>query len=367
MADAAKEAGNAAFKAGQYDEAVRHFTAAIEGDASSHVLYSNRSAAYAKQGEFKNALLDGNKCIELAPEWGKGYSRRGAAYVGLRNWRAAKGAYEKGLEVDPSNAAMKAELAAIDARLTPSQGMPSASTSGGAGAGWSGWTPTSVAMPGAAAKSSLLWLAVVLCTFLSFVPLLGMRRGILCYRAAIGCTTVTYLAALARSFPLAFSTLKDPRFASTPEAQFLLVSLLLQLSPPLPFTLVPLACYALHNFCAANQQRLLSAPAFVSTRAAWFTSDEGVATAHSFGAIAELMVCFAAPLTVLTNGSRILLPLFFYAQYLFKRHKSHWYTQTAVRAIHEKLTALLAHRYAAPLAALYSRLVAAITFFASRQ
>jgi stress-induced-phosphoprotein 1 len=37
--------GNAAFSAGNFEEAVRHFTAAAELDPSNHVLYSNRSAS----------------------------------------------------------------------------------------------------------------------------------------------------------------------------------------------------------------------------------------------------------------------------------------------------------------------------------
>lgn len=37
--------GNAAFSAGQYDEAVKFFTSAIEVQPENHVLYSNRSAA----------------------------------------------------------------------------------------------------------------------------------------------------------------------------------------------------------------------------------------------------------------------------------------------------------------------------------
>lgn len=46
--DSHKALGNAAFSAGRYKEAVRHFSDAIAVDASNHVLYSNRSAAQAR-------------------------------------------------------------------------------------------------------------------------------------------------------------------------------------------------------------------------------------------------------------------------------------------------------------------------------
>lgn len=67
----AKNKGNAAFSAGNFDEAVKHFTEAIALDASNHVLYSNRSAAYASLGKYQEALADADKTIEIKPDWAK--------------------------------------------------------------------------------------------------------------------------------------------------------------------------------------------------------------------------------------------------------------------------------------------------------
>lgn len=102
--------GNAAFSAGKFDEAVTHFTDAIAVDPQNHVLYSNRSAAYASQQKFQEALEDAEKVVELKPDWPKGHSRLGAALHGLRRMKDAVAAYEAGLKLDPSNEQMKQGL-----------------------------------------------------------------------------------------------------------------------------------------------------------------------------------------------------------------------------------------------------------------
>lgn len=74
---AAQDQGNAAFKAGNFEEAAEHFSAAIELDSSNHVLYSNRSAAYASLKRYDAALKDARKTVDLKPDW----ARVGAAAV----------------------------------------------------------------------------------------------------------------------------------------------------------------------------------------------------------------------------------------------------------------------------------------------
>ena len=119
MSDA-KSLGSAAFKAKEFGVAAEHFTRAIDAgeDEKPAVLYSNRSACYSSQTMYKEALLDANKCIDLDPTWARGHSRRGAAYVGLKNWPSALKSYERGLELDPESANLKAEIATIKFKLS---------------------------------------------------------------------------------------------------------------------------------------------------------------------------------------------------------------------------------------------------------
>ncbi|XP_058084908.1 hsp70-Hsp90 organizing protein-like [Magnolia sinica] len=111
MADEAKSKGNAAFSAGRFSEAVRFFTEAIDLAPTNHVLYSNRSAAYASLQQYSDALADAQKTVDLKPDWAKGYSRLGAAHVGLGSLDDAIASYKKGLEIDPNNEALKSGLA----------------------------------------------------------------------------------------------------------------------------------------------------------------------------------------------------------------------------------------------------------------
>ncbi|OIV92762.1 hypothetical protein TanjilG_00896 [Lupinus angustifolius] len=124
MADEAKAKGNAAFSSGDYATAIRHFSDAIALSPTNHVLYSNRSAAYASLQNYTDALTDAKKIVELKPDWSKGYSRLGAAHIGLGQHSDAVSAYKKGLEIDPNNDALKSGLADAQAVASRSRSGP---------------------------------------------------------------------------------------------------------------------------------------------------------------------------------------------------------------------------------------------------
>jgi len=47
------------------------------------------------------------QCVEINPNWGKGYARKGAALHGARKWDEAIAAYEQGIKVEDSPALQK--------------------------------------------------------------------------------------------------------------------------------------------------------------------------------------------------------------------------------------------------------------------
>lgn len=89
------------------------FTEAIEIEPTNHILYSNRSAAYASKKEWAGALEDAEKVTEIKPDWAKGWGRKGAALHGKGDLIGALDAYEEGLKVDPNNAQNKSGLASV--------------------------------------------------------------------------------------------------------------------------------------------------------------------------------------------------------------------------------------------------------------
>nr|AFV50602.1 heat shock 90/70 organizing protein [Frankliniella occidentalis]AGC70809.1 heat shock 90/70 organizing protein [Frankliniella occidentalis] len=120
--NALKEKGNAALQQGNYTEAIKFYSDAIALDPTNHVLFSNRSAAYAKDEQFELAYADAEKTVTLKPDWGKGYSRKGSALAYLGRTDEAIEAYEEGLRIDPTNAQLAEGLKEVKAKNPPFPG-----------------------------------------------------------------------------------------------------------------------------------------------------------------------------------------------------------------------------------------------------
>lgn len=88
----------------------------------NHILYSNRSAAYASKKDWDNALKDADKTTEIKPDWAKGWGRKGAALHGKGDLLGANDAYEAGLKHDPNNAQLKSGLASVEKAMQQEAG-----------------------------------------------------------------------------------------------------------------------------------------------------------------------------------------------------------------------------------------------------
>ncbi|XP_031675113.1 hsp70-Hsp90 organizing protein 1 [Oncorhynchus kisutch] len=94
------EKGIQLFKQGQYSQAVDMFSEAIHCDPKDHRFFGNRSYCYWCLELYPSALSDAQRSIQLAPDWPKGYFRKGSALMGLKRYGEAEGAMQQVLKLD---------------------------------------------------------------------------------------------------------------------------------------------------------------------------------------------------------------------------------------------------------------------------
>ena len=117
--------GNAAFSAGDHVLAIELFSDALKLDASNVAILSNRAAAYTALGKddmenYRLAEVDGAKCVELQPDWSKGYSRLATALFYQHKYKEAVLAYAQGLARDPQSRLLSEGLASAQKHLSES-------------------------------------------------------------------------------------------------------------------------------------------------------------------------------------------------------------------------------------------------------
>lgn len=105
----------------KWKEAAECYTKALAQDPFDHVFYSNRSAAYAEAEEYEKALRDADRCVELKPEFAKGFSRRALALFHLGHYVEMESAAKAGLALDPESNVLQDLLkqAQLETKETP--------------------------------------------------------------------------------------------------------------------------------------------------------------------------------------------------------------------------------------------------------
>ncbi|XP_071126094.1 LON peptidase N-terminal domain and RING finger protein 1-like isoform X2 [Mytilus edulis] len=115
-----KSKGNTFMERHKFERAIVSYSEALELAPTDHLSLSNRSHAYALLENYKAALEDAEKVIEIRPDWPKAYFRKGRALFGLDQYEDAVVALLQCLALDPSIASAKDYLSkALHKIITP--------------------------------------------------------------------------------------------------------------------------------------------------------------------------------------------------------------------------------------------------------
>lgn len=103
-AEAAREEGNTAFKAGRFADAVKDYTEAIKRLPSDPRAYNNRAAAYSKLLAMPEALKDAEEAIKIDPTFVKAYIRKALVQQAMKEHTSALQTLQKASDADTNKA-----------------------------------------------------------------------------------------------------------------------------------------------------------------------------------------------------------------------------------------------------------------------
>lgn len=109
----AKAEGNAAFASGNFLTALERYVAGIAAAPDNAVLHSNRAAALLGLKAYADAEQSARRCVELDPNFAKGYGRLGEALRLLGKKTEARRVLGEGLDRCQGNAALREALDAL--------------------------------------------------------------------------------------------------------------------------------------------------------------------------------------------------------------------------------------------------------------
>jgi tetratricopeptide (TPR) repeat protein len=120
---AAKTKGNASYKAKNYEEAITFYTEAIDLAPASDVAalcLCNRAICFGVLKNWTASAEDAAKCVEIKPDWVKGYQRLGIALRKQGKHFESVKALEDGVAKNPGSADLQKSLDDAKVRLTKS-------------------------------------------------------------------------------------------------------------------------------------------------------------------------------------------------------------------------------------------------------
>ncbi|OCT77005.1 hypothetical protein XELAEV_18032208mg [Xenopus laevis] len=106
IADNEKEKGNEAFRSGDYQEAITYYSRSLSVLPSA-AAFNNRAQAEVKLNNWRNALNDCERVLELDPGNTKAFLRRAISHKNLSNYHAAATDLRRVLHQEPDNPVAK--------------------------------------------------------------------------------------------------------------------------------------------------------------------------------------------------------------------------------------------------------------------
>ncbi|XP_005531175.2 PREDICTED: tetratricopeptide repeat protein 12 [Pseudopodoces humilis] len=101
LANALKEQGNEAFRAGDFALAVQKYSQGLQELRDKQELYTNRAQAYLKLHEYEKAINDCEWALKCNKNCLKAYFLMGKAHLALQHFAESRQCYEKMLQLDP--------------------------------------------------------------------------------------------------------------------------------------------------------------------------------------------------------------------------------------------------------------------------
>ncbi len=100
-AEAYYQDGLRQFEAGDYKSAIANFDKAIQIDPKREKAYNNRGKAYYKMGQYESAIQDYDQTVQLNPQNAQAFNDRGLAYSSSGNQQKAIDDYTKAINLKP--------------------------------------------------------------------------------------------------------------------------------------------------------------------------------------------------------------------------------------------------------------------------
>ncbi|XP_039276433.1 RNA polymerase II-associated protein 3 isoform X2 [Nilaparvata lugens] len=113
-ANTEKEKGNAFVKQGKWDEAIAHYSKAMEYYSEDCTYSANRALCFLKTNRFREAEKDCTTTLSLDSKYVKAFLRRGAARMKLKKLDAARADLNTVLRLEPKNSEARRYLVDLE-------------------------------------------------------------------------------------------------------------------------------------------------------------------------------------------------------------------------------------------------------------